>query len=547
MRAGATVLAGMLMLTAALGLVRGARADEAPDTGLESTPPRLSLTDGQVSFWRPGAPDWTQAQVNTPLAPGDALSTGSPGTLEIQIGARAFVRAWGNTQIALGAQEPDFIQFTLAAGSAVFDLRALDPGDTVEIDTPNAAVTIEQPGYYRVDVTGDRSRIMTREGGRATVTPAGGQAVTVTPSEELVVEGTSSAQLAAYAAPPLDDWDRWNYCADRPAARCGERAIRLSRHLRPERSRSVRHVARGADLRSRLGADGRSGRMDAVQHGLVGLRSRLRLDLGRHGAVGLGSLPLTGAGATSTGTGPGRPGRSSRARCTRPRSSRSWASPARSRSGAAGLPVSWVALGWGEPVVPWWGRRGRGHGPSWRGWGGPRVVNNVVVSNTTVVNVQNITVYRNASVPHAVVAVDRARFGHGPITGRRIAQVDGQRLRPLPGAPQISAHAGEPGAVDDAGHPAAAGALRRLEVAPERVRRGREAPSPYPSRRRARRERPCRGRSSPWRSPRRLTRARPCRAPLRPWDGGAPDGGSQNATSAASSAHPAPVPSPVPP
>jgi len=205
-RAGAMILAGMLMLAAALGSVRGARADEAPDPGPETTPPRLSLTDGQVSFWRPGAPEWTQAQVNTPLAPGDALSTGSPGTLEIQIGPREFVRAWGSTQLGLGAVEADFVQFTLAAGSAVFDLRGLDPGETVEIDTPNAAVTIGQPGYYRVDVTGDRSRIMTREGGRATVTPAGGQPVTVTPSEELVVEGTSSAQLAAYAAPPLDDW-----------------------------------------------------------------------------------------------------------------------------------------------------------------------------------------------------------------------------------------------------------------------------------------------------------------------------------------------------
>ena len=100
--------------------------------------------------------------------------------------------------------------------------------------------------------------------------------------------------------------------------------------------------------------------------------------------------------------------------------------------------VSWVALGWGEPVVPWWGRRGGVRGPSWRGWGGPRIVNNVVVNNTSVVNVQNITVYRNASVPRAVVAVDRAGFGRGPITYARVLQVDGQKLRPVSGAPQIS-------------------------------------------------------------------------------------------------------------
>lgn len=28
------------------------------------TPPRLSLVDGQVSYWRTGAKDWVQAQVN---------------------------------------------------------------------------------------------------------------------------------------------------------------------------------------------------------------------------------------------------------------------------------------------------------------------------------------------------------------------------------------------------------------------------------------------------------------------------------------------------
>ena len=175
MRAGVTALTGVLAMLLTIAPAPSVRADDdPPDPGFEQTPPRLSLTDGQVSFWRPGAPDWVGAQVNTPLAPGDMLSTGSPGTLEIQIGARAFVRAWANTQLSLTNQDPDFIQFTLVAGSAVFDLRALEPGDTVEVDTPNAAVTIRQAGYYRLETTGERSRVMTREGGRATVTPASG-------------------------------------------------------------------------------------------------------------------------------------------------------------------------------------------------------------------------------------------------------------------------------------------------------------------------------------------------------------------------------------
>ena len=42
------------------------------------------------------------------------------------------------------------------------DLRALDPGHTVELDTPSAAFTIDRPGYYRVDVAPDRTSFVTR-------------------------------------------------------------------------------------------------------------------------------------------------------------------------------------------------------------------------------------------------------------------------------------------------------------------------------------------------------------------------------------------------
>src|SRR4029453_10061567 len=102
---------------------------------------------------------------------------------------------------------------------------------------------------------------------------------------------------------------------------------------------------------------------------------------------------------------------------------------------AVGAPfVSWVALGWGEPCVPWWGRPGFVGRPWWGGWGGPRVVNNVVINRTTVVNVTNVNVYRNVSVRNAVVAVRPDRFGRGPVAEARIRQVDTHRLEPGGGA-----------------------------------------------------------------------------------------------------------------
>jgi hypothetical protein len=72
--------------------------------------------------------------------------------------------------------------------------------------------------------------------------------------------------------------------------------------------------------------------------------------------------------------------------------------------------------------VPWWG-----------GWGGPRVVNNVVIHRGAPVDAQHITVYRNAGVRNAVVAVEHGRFGHGPIASHRVTQVDVRGLEPVRG------------------------------------------------------------------------------------------------------------------
>src|SRR6266446_8751131 len=109
---------------------------------------------------------------------------------------------------------------------------------------------------------------------------------------------------------------------------------------------------------------------------------------------------------------------------------------------AIGTPfVSWVALGWGEPVVPWWGRSGFAGRPSWRGWGGPRIVNNVVVNQNTVVNVNTINVYRNVSVHNAVVAVSQEHFGRTPVHEARMTHVDVQRLEPVRGQLRVTPEA----------------------------------------------------------------------------------------------------------
>ena len=422
----------ILALSTLAGVVPAVRAAETPppeQTAVGRTPPRLSFTDGQVSFWRPGAQDWAQAQVNTPLAPGDELYTGSPGNLELQIGSRAFVRAWANTQLGLQNQEPDFVQFKVTAGHTSFDLRTLEPGRTVEVDTPNAAFTIDHAGYYRVDVDGERTSFITRRGGRAMVTLASGAAVAITPSEEVVIEGTSSPRVASYVAPQLDDWDRWNYA----------RTDGLLDAM------SARYVSPGTYGVSDLDRYG-SWRV-VSSYGPVWVPT----------AVPAGWVPYsTGAwtldpffGWTWVDTAPwgwapfhyGRwvlvdgfwawaPGPVIVRPVYAPALVAFFGGPSvRVSIGIGGPIVGWVALGWGEPLVPWWGPVGFVRVPWWGGWGGPRIVNNVVINKTTVVNVQNITVYRNTSVQSAVVVVNQNHFGRGPITTARLTRVDVKSLQ----------------------------------------------------------------------------------------------------------------------
>ncbi len=205
------LIVALFMLPGVSPAVQDANPPDQQQTAVGQTPPRLSFVDGQVSFRRPGSQDWTQAQLNTPLAAGDQLYTGSPGNLELQIGSRAFVRAWADTQLELKNQEPDFLRFEVTTGYVAFDLRTVEPGRTIMVDTPTAAFTIEDAGYYRVDVNSDGTSFITRRGGRAAVTAGSGRSLIIAPSEEVVIEGPASRQITAYMAPPLDEWDNWNY------------------------------------------------------------------------------------------------------------------------------------------------------------------------------------------------------------------------------------------------------------------------------------------------------------------------------------------------
>jgi hypothetical protein len=414
------MLAGLMVFATCLGAAGTAfsqQTTEAEPPGDDATPSRLSYVEGAVSFWRPGGNDWAAAQSNIPLAAGDELFTGHDGNLEVQIGGRAFVRAWGDTQVGLANQDPNFVQLRMSAGHLALDLRSVDPGDVVEIDTPAAAFTVNQPGYYRIDVTGDRTSFVTRRSGQATITTASGPAGVVSPGEAVLIDSAPTPAVQRVAAPETDVWDRWN------EARTAALLTTVSARYVPPQVYGVNELDRYGTWR----ADVTYGSVwvpASVAPGWVPYSTGSWIWDPHFGWTWIDTAPwgwapyhygrwvhLGGVWAWAPGPVVVRP-------VYAPALVAFFDAPGVT-VGVAGPSIGWVALSWGEPLVPWWGRPGFVGRPYWGGWGGPRVT--------------NITVHRNITVVNAVVAVRSDHFGRRAVHETRIARPDVNRLQPMRG------------------------------------------------------------------------------------------------------------------
>ncbi len=171
---------------------------------------QVLVAEGAVYFWRPGSAGWRPIETNATLAAGDAVYAGNGATTEILIGPNDFLRLTSNTQVSLLAQDAGLLQFRVTSGLASFDLRSPLSGRIIEIDTPNAAFVVGGSGYYRVDVQPDRTRFVTRRGGRATLSLADGRGRSISANEEIVVEGSIGTVLPSRVVIETDTWDRWN-------------------------------------------------------------------------------------------------------------------------------------------------------------------------------------------------------------------------------------------------------------------------------------------------------------------------------------------------
>lgn len=118
---------------------------------------RVSFMDGSVSFQSGGENDWVGAVPNRPLVSGDNLWSDANSRAEVHIGSTA-LHLGPQTGITLLEVSDHAAQIRLAQGSLIVKVRHVDDDDSYEIDTPNVAFVVMQPGDYRFDVAADGSR-----------------------------------------------------------------------------------------------------------------------------------------------------------------------------------------------------------------------------------------------------------------------------------------------------------------------------------------------------------------------------------------------------
>ncbi|HVI08154.1 MAG TPA: DUF6600 domain-containing protein [Candidatus Binatia bacterium] len=184
-----------------------------PDQDPPSRVARLDFKEGSVSFQPGGENDWVDAVLNRPLTTGDNLWADEDSRAEVHIGSTA-LQLGPKTGITLLEVSDRAAQIRLAQGSLIVDVRHVDDDDTYEIDTPNVAFVVDQPGAYRIDVDADAAQTnVTVWRGRGEVT-GGGSTYTVIANQYATFSGTDQISYDLEQIPNRDDLDAWAFQRD---------------------------------------------------------------------------------------------------------------------------------------------------------------------------------------------------------------------------------------------------------------------------------------------------------------------------------------------
>ena len=174
---------------------------------------RISVIQGNVSLEPNGVNDFSQAEINYPLTSGDRVYVDNTSLGELQTAGLA-VRLGNGADVTLSSLTDNIAQFGLAQGSIRVRTRSLASFNgsqaTVEVDTPNGAILVDQPGDVRVDsYPQDDTTVVTVSSGAVEVT---GQNLDqqLGPNQSLRLSGSNPVYAEQVQLLPPDGLDQFD-------------------------------------------------------------------------------------------------------------------------------------------------------------------------------------------------------------------------------------------------------------------------------------------------------------------------------------------------
>src|SRR5580704_16542790 len=200
---------GIVLATIVLPAKSAAQDQDDPPSRVA----RLGYLQGSVSFQPAGETDWVGAVPNRPMTTGDQVWTDQDSRAEVQLGS-AVIRLAANTGFSFLNLDDNTVQIQLSSGAINITVRRLGDDDDFEVDTPNQAFTVFQPGHYRVEASADGNYtfISVREGeGQAT---GNGQTYTLRGGQRGAFSGSDSLYAEVSEIDGPDEFDNWCYGRD---------------------------------------------------------------------------------------------------------------------------------------------------------------------------------------------------------------------------------------------------------------------------------------------------------------------------------------------
>ncbi len=175
---------------------------------------RLGYMSGAISFSPGGENDWMQATLNRPLTTGDRLWAEAGARAEIQFGG-AMIRMNAGTGVSILNLDDRIAQLQLTQGVLNVRVRRLEPGQVIEVATPNLALTLRQPGAFRIEVDPDTdtTTVFVRSG--LVEVYGEGASYAIDSRQPYRFTGIGLRYVQAVAVARTDEFDRWASDRDR--------------------------------------------------------------------------------------------------------------------------------------------------------------------------------------------------------------------------------------------------------------------------------------------------------------------------------------------